>query len=66
MGGYPAPLPMEVEMSNKYDPRASKEVEKTMHEHKHEGKFKNRKQAIAVGLSKARQKGERVPDKNEE
>ena len=48
-------------MVRKYDPRASKEVEKTMHEHKHEGKFKNAKQAIAVGLSKARQKGERVP-----
>ena len=47
----------------KYDPRASKEVEKMVHEHKHEGKFKNRKQAIAVGLSKARQKGEKVPEK---
>jgi len=50
-------------MARKYDPRASKEVEQTMHEYKHEGKFKNRKQAIAVGLSKARQKGERVPKK---
>jgi hypothetical protein len=48
-------------MARKYDPKASKEVEKTMHEHKHEGKFKNRKQAIAVGLSKARHKGKRVP-----
>ena len=47
----------------KYDPSAGKEVEKTMHEHKHEGKFKSRKQAIAVGLSKARQKGEKVPKK---
>jgi hypothetical protein len=37
-------------MARKYDPRASKEVEETMHEYKHEGKFKNRKQAIAVGL----------------
>jgi hypothetical protein len=45
----------------KYDPAASKEVEKTMHEHNHDGKFKNRKQAIAVGLSKAREKGEKVP-----
>jgi hypothetical protein len=51
-------------MARKYDPRASKEVEKTMHEYKHEGKFKNRKQAIAVGLSKAREKGERVPEDN--
>lgn len=46
-----------------YDPKAGKEVEKSMHEYKHEGKFKNRKQAIAVGLSKARQKGEKVPKK---
>ena len=50
-------------MARKYDPRASKEVEKMMHEHKHEGKFKSRAQAIAVGLSKARRKGERVPKK---
>lgn len=50
-------------MPRKFDPRASKEVQKTMHEHKHEGKFKNRKQAIAVGLSKARQKGEHVPER---
>jgi hypothetical protein len=46
----------------KYDPRAQKEVEQTMHEYK-KGKFKNRKQAIAVGLSKARRKGEKVPHK---
>ena len=50
-------------MTRKYDPKSGDEVEKTMHEHKHEGKFKNRKQAIAVGLSKARRKGERVPAK---
>jgi hypothetical protein len=50
-------------MASKYDPRAGKEVEKTMHEYKHAGKFKNRKQAIAVGLSKARSKGEKVPQK---
>jgi Family of unknown function (DUF6496) len=50
-------------MARKYDPQASKEVEKTMHEYKHEGKFKNRKQAVAVGLSKARKKGEKVPAK---
>ena len=36
-----------------------------MHEYKHEGKFKNRKQAVAVGLNKARQKGEQVPEKKE-
>lgn len=48
----------------KYDPKSRDEVEKTMHEHKHEGKFKNKKQAVAVGLSKARQKGEKVPEKD--
>lgn len=47
----------------KYDPKSRKEVEKTMHEHKHEGKFQSKKQAVAVGLSKARQKGEKVPKK---
>ena len=50
-------------MARKYDPRAGEEVEKTMHEYKHEHKFKNRKQAIAVGLSKARQEGEHIPKK---
>jgi hypothetical protein len=50
-------------MARKYGPKASKEVEKTMHEHKHAGKFKSKAQAIAVGLSKARQKGEKVPKK---
>ena len=48
-------------MARKYDPKAGKEVEKMMHEYKHEGKFKSRQQAIAVGLNKAREKGERVP-----
>lgn len=48
---------------NKYGPRAQEEVEKTMHEHKHEGKFKNRAQAIAVGLSKARRAGGKAPKK---
>jgi hypothetical protein len=50
-------------MARKYDPDASEEVEKTMHEYKHHRKFKSREQAIAVGLSKARQKGEKVPKK---
>jgi hypothetical protein len=48
----------------KYGSKAQKEVEKTMHEHKHQGKFKNKKQAVAAGLSKARKKGGKVPDKN--
>jgi hypothetical protein len=45
---------------NKYGPRAQHEVEKAMHEYKHGHKFKSRKQAIAVGLSKARQAGGKV------
>jgi hypothetical protein len=50
-------------MSRKYDRRASKEIERMMHEFKHEGRFKSRKQAIAVGLNKARRKGEHVPSR---
>jgi hypothetical protein len=52
-------------MAKKYGEKASKEVEKTMHEHKHEGKFKSRKQAVAAGLNKARQKGGKVPEKGD-
>ncbi len=48
---------------NKYGPKAQEKVEKALHEHKHEGKFKNRKQAIAVGLSQARKAGGKVPKK---
>lgn len=48
----------------KYDKKAQEEVEKTMHEHKHEGKYQSDKQAVAVGLSKARQKGAKVPKKS--
>ncbi len=48
---------------SKFGPKASRNVEKTMHEHKHEGKFKNKQQAVAVGLNKARQQGEHVPKK---
>lgn len=50
-------------MGAKYSKKSQKEVEKAVHEHKHEGKFQSRKQAVAVGLSKARQKGEKVPKK---
>ena len=49
----------------KYGPKAQKEVEEAMHEHKHEGKYKSRKQAIAVGLSKAREEGAKVPPKKD-
>lgn len=47
-----------------YGKKAQQEVEKMMREHKHQGKFKTRKQAIAVGLSKARKKGAKVPKKD--
>lgn len=45
----------------KYGKKAQEEVGKAMHAYKHEGKFKNRKQAVAVGLSKARQEGGKAP-----
>lgn len=46
----------------KYGKKAQKTVGKVMHEYKH-GRLqaKNRKQAIAIGLSEARQQGEKVP-----
>jgi hypothetical protein len=53
----------------KYGPKAEEEVGKAMHEFK-EGKLKsgksgknvsNPKQAIAIGLSKARKEGGKVP-----
>lgn len=47
----------------KYDKQSQQEVAKTMHEHKHEGKFESDKQAIAVGLSMARRKGSKAPKK---
>lgn len=55
----------------KYGPKAQKEVKKAMHEFK-EGDLKSgksgkkvtsRKQAVAIGLSKARKKGGKVPKK---
>ena len=55
----------------KYGKKASKEVEKAMHEKKKGTlksgksgkKVKSRKQAIAIGLSKARHSGAKVPRK---
>lgn len=55
---------------NKYGPKAQEEIEKTMHEFKRgdlksgnsDKKVTDRKQAIAIGLSKARDKGGKVPD----
>lgn len=55
----------------KYSPSAGKDVEKEMRRYKRGtaksgpggkgGKVKSRKQAIAIGLSKARRKGKKVP-----
>jgi hypothetical protein len=59
-------------MARKYSSKAQGEVHQAMHERKH-GTLKSgksgkrvtsRKQAIAIGLSKARKKGERVPAKS--
>jgi hypothetical protein len=58
--------------ARKYSPAASKQVETEMREMK-EGKLKsgrsgkkvtNPKQAIAIGLSEARKKGAKVPQKS--
>jgi hypothetical protein len=61
-------------MARKYSASASKDVEKEMHDYKRgkarsgkggkAGKVKSRKQAIAIGLSKARKKGKKVPRKS--
>ena len=57
----------------KYSKEAQKKVEKSMHE-MHEGKLKsgrsgkkvtNPKQAVAIGLSEAREEGAKVPTKKE-
>lgn len=58
-------------MAKKYGKKAQEEVKKEMHLFKkgkaHSGpklkKVKSREQAIAIGLSKARQKGVKVPKK---
>ncbi|HVS38399.1 MAG TPA: DUF6496 domain-containing protein [Gemmataceae bacterium] len=58
-------------MASKYGSKAKKEVEGAMHELKRgelksgkSGKtVKSRKQAVAIGLSKARKKGGKVPAK---
>lgn len=59
----------------KYGPKASKSVERAMHEekqgtlrrgkHGHGGKVTNPKQAIAIGLAEARKKGAKVPPKKQ-
>lgn len=58
-------------MSRKYGPKAQEKVHEAMHEMK-EGKLKsgksgnkvtNPKQAVAIGLSKARKEGGKAPEK---
>ena len=56
---------------NKYGPKAQEKVEKAMHEMK-DGKLKSssgqrvtsRKQAVAIGLSEAREAGGKLPRKS--
>jgi uncharacterized protein DUF6496 len=60
-------------MARKYSPSASKDVEREMHKFKRGklksgkggkgGTVKSRKQAVAIGLSEARKKGKKVPQK---
>lgn len=58
-------------MARKYSPSASKDVKSAMHKRKRGTlksgrsgkKVTSRKQAIAIGLSEARQKGKKVPAK---
>ena len=57
----------------KYSKKAEEKIEKVMHEYKHGelksgkggkgGKVKSRKQAIAIGISEAREAGAKVPKK---
>jgi hypothetical protein len=59
-------------MTSQYSKKAQQEVEKEMHRYKNgkahsgpkERPVKSREQAIAIGLSKARAKGEKVPEKS--
>jgi len=58
-------------MARKYGHKSQEQVKEAMHEYKHGQlhsgksgkKVKSRKQAIAIGLSKARKKGAKVPAK---
>jgi hypothetical protein len=51
---------MERNSMAKYGKRSQQLVGKEMHKFK-QGKLKNRKQAIAIGLSEAREQGVKVP-----
>jgi hypothetical protein len=65
--------PVAKKRKRKYAPSASRDVESEMRRYKRGtaksgrggkgGKVKSRKHAIAIGLSKARKKGKRVPKK---
>lgn len=55
-------------MTRKYGPKAQEMVKKTMHKYKRGQlksgsgqKVKNPRQAVAIGLSEAREKGAKVP-----
>jgi hypothetical protein len=64
---------MAAKKKRKYSKSAGSDVKKEMHRYKRGtarsgrggrgGKVKSRKQAIAIGLSKARKKGKKVPKK---
>ena len=66
-------ISMAKKRKRKYSPGAGRDVEKEMRRYEKGtarsgrggkgGKVKSRKQAIAIGLSKARKEGERVPRK---
>jgi hypothetical protein len=58
-------------MARKYSKSASRDVKRAMHKRKKGTlksgsgkKVKSKKQAIAIGLSEAREKGKKVPKKN--
>lgn len=46
----------------KYGPKAQAKIKKNIDEHEHHGKYKSRKQAIAVGISQSRRAGYKVPN----
>jgi len=62
-------MPQKRSSGRKYGPKAQEKVERAMHERKRGElesgrsgkKVTSRKQAIAIGLSKARKKGKKVP-----
>ena len=63
-------IAMAKKRKRKYSPGAGRDVEKEMRRYEkgtarsgRGGKVKSRKQAIAIGLSKARKEGKRVPRK---